>query len=114
MELRRFLRISKPYRIQYAPFPQVGAARDFTETMIVNIGAGGLLFNASEPLTVDGQLILKIHLSGWRQDGDDLVEDPDEKAVCIISALSEVLRCDYDAGLNAWAVAVRFLGRIID
>ena len=112
MELRRFLRVSTPYRVEYVHFPFPGNGEPKTSA-IKNIGAGGLLFKAHEPFSQGQQLVLKIFIPGWRLDGDDVLEAPDEDSEAPITALSEVRHCTFDPADHCWAVGIEFLGRIL-
>ena len=112
-ELRRFLRASKPYRVEYGPFPLTGSGGGLKESVIQNIGAGGLMFLAPEQFPEGRQLVIRIHITGWRTEGDDIVESAEQDAVAPITAIAEVKRCEPDASPGWHRVGVEFRGRIL-
>ena len=91
-ELRRFLRASKSYRLQYGPFPSPERDGPLKESVIQNIGGGGLMFKGSSPIPPGEQLVMKIIIPGWRMQGDDIVEVEDSTCEATITAIAEVLR----------------------
>ena len=111
-ELRRFLRASTEYRVEYGPFPFSGREDDLKTSVIRNLGGGGLMFRSSEDFSVGRQLVLKIFIKGWRLEGDDLVES-DENSEAPIIAIAEVKRCIFDWDEDCYHVGVQFLGRIL-
>jgi len=112
-ELRRYLRLTKEYRVEYGPFPASGPDDELRTGVIRNIGGGGLLFQSDEDFPVGSHLILKTYIDGWRQEGGDLVEAKDPAQEARITAIAEVLRSEYQSGAGIYHVAVRFLGRIL-
>lgn len=112
-ELRGFLRASAEYQIEYGPFPPTGRDRTMKTGAIRNIGGGGLMFRADEPFPVDSQLVLRIYITGWRQEGDDLVEGKEDE-VAPVTAIAQVTRSEYDANDENYRIGVKFLGRILD
>ena len=113
VELRRFLRVATDYRVEYGPFPLLGEAGELKTSVIKNIGGGGLMFPAPEPIEVGRQLVVRIYLTGWRRDGDDVVESSDPNDEAPVTAMAEVTRLDRFPDEERWAVAVKFLGRIL-
>lgn len=113
VELRRFLRLSKEYRLEYGPFPPSGGDKPLQTSVIKNIGGGGLLFRSEEPFPAGRQLLLKIYLPGWRQEGEEIVEAADPGAEAAISALAQVRRAEFDSSRGGYLVAVEFLGRVL-
>ena len=112
-ELRRYLRLTKEYRVEYGPFPASGRDDEFRTGVIRNIGGGGLLLGSEEDFPVGSHLILKTYINGWREEGDDLIEAEDPAQAARITAIAEVLRSEYQSGPGIFHVAVRFLGRIL-
>ena len=112
-ELRRFLRISKEYRVEYGPFPLSGGDGELKTSRIQNIGGGGLMFQAPEPFPPGRQLLLKIHISGWRQDGEEIIESTDPETEAPVTAIAQVLRSDYNSDEGYYLIGVEFLGRIL-
>ncbi|MEW6264525.1 MAG: PilZ domain-containing protein [Thermodesulfobacteriota bacterium] len=113
IDLRRYLRAAVEYRLEYGPFPAPIKDSQYKSSYIHNIGCGGLMFSADEPLAAGQQLILKIHLPGWRQEDGDLVEAHGDEFEATLTAIAEVTRCDRDSAGGSWTVGVRFLGRVI-
>lgn len=113
VEVRRYLRLAKEYRVEYGPFPLSGRDDELRPTTIINIGGGGLLFRSTEDFPIGRHLILKTYIVGWRQDGQDLAESDDPAQEARITAIAEVLRSDYNPGEGCYHVAVQFLGRIL-
>jgi len=112
-ELRRFMRIAKDYRLEYGPFPFSGPDDELKTSRIRNIGAGGLMFESTEPLPKGRQLLLKIFINGWRPSGEELVESSDPGSEAMVTAIAQVLRCDPGAESGSFLVGVEFLGRIL-
>ncbi|MEW5724249.1 MAG: hypothetical protein AB1896_14155 [Thermodesulfobacteriota bacterium] len=113
VELRRFMRLETEYRVEYGPFPLTGRGDEFKTSVIKNIGGGGLMFLAPEPLSGGRQLVMKIYITGWRPDGDDLIEAPGEDVETPITAVAEVTHCEFNQAEGRWSVGVKFLGRIL-
>lgn len=113
VELRRFLRAAKTYRVEYCLFPPGRPDVGLKESVIENLGGGGLLFSSPEPVPVGRQLVLRIHLTGWRQEGGDIVETADETSVAPITAVAKVNRCEFGSADNCYHVGVEFVGRIL-
>ena len=112
-DLRRFLRVAKEYQVEYGPFPQTGQSGPLKPSVVTNIGGGGLLFNSEETIEVGSQLLLRIFVPGWRRQGDEIVESPDENEVAVISAIAEVRHVDFDQEKTCYSVGVQFLGRVL-
>ena len=112
-DLRQYLRASKEYRLEYGLFPLSHRTGEFKSTILKNIGGGGLLFQATEDIPPGRQLVLKIYIPGWRQEGDDIVEAPDRQDEMTLTAIAEVKRSDFDAKNGLWSIGVQFLGRIL-
>ncbi|MFH1134562.1 MAG: hypothetical protein V1816_00600 [Pseudomonadota bacterium] len=112
-ELRRFLRASTEYRIEYGPFPFLGREDELKSSIIKNLGGGGLMFRSSENFSEGKQLMLKIFIKGWRLEGDDLVEGG-ESSEAPITAIAEVRRSEFDSSAGCYKIGVQFLGRIMD
>lgn len=113
LELRRFLRAHKEYRVQYGLFPPTGLDERLEPSVIKNIGGGGLMFQAHEPFTVGQQLMLKIHITGWQAIGEEILEAEDETAEVPVMAIAEVIRTEMDPSNDCWSIGVKFLGRIL-
>ncbi len=110
-ELRRFLRLRKEYRVEYGPFPLSGRDGELQSSLIRNIGGGGLQFYSPESFPEGRQLILRIFISGWRQEGEEMVEA--EGAETLVTAIAQVKRTQFDPDKDSYLVAVEFLGRIL-
>jgi hypothetical protein len=70
------------------------------------------LFEAEEDQPIGRQLVLKIHMTGWRLAGEDIVEAGSDSEA-LITAIAEVRRCDYNPATHRYAVGVQFLGRVL-
>ena len=112
-ELRRFLRLDKDYRVEYGPFPLRGRDDELKPSLIKNIGGGGLMFHSAEPIPVGRQIILKIHLTGWRQDGDEIVESETGDAEVLLTAIAEVNRSEFNPDGGYYTIGAEFLGRVL-
>lgn len=110
-DLRKFLRAEADYRVEYGPFPPAPDMSDLKPGAIKNISGGGLLFNTREPLPVGDQIVIRIHLTGWRPEGDDWVETGDQTEHPL-TTIAEVIRCESDPTSGAYQVGVKFLGRV--
>lgn len=112
-ELRRFLRAQKEYLVEYGVFPLTDRDDELKKSYIKNIGAGGLLFTSQDSYEPGQQLVLKIHITGWRHEGKDIVEGETDDAVAKVAAIAIVKRCDYNPEDRNWLIGVQFVGRIL-
>jgi len=112
-ELRRFLRLAKPYRVEYGLFPLSGRDGEIRSSVLKNISGGGLLFHSPDPFPLGRQILLKIQLTGWREHGDELIESENENETVILTAIAEVKWSEPDPEASGFAIGVEFLGRIL-
>lgn len=113
MELRRFLRTSNEYRVEYGLFPLTNPDEELKTGFIKNIGGGGLMFQSPDPFSIGTQLVLKIYITGWLKQGEDIVEAPGSENIAAITAIAEVTRCEFMPEKNLHNIGVQFLGRIL-
>ena len=111
VNLRDYLRAEKDYPIEYGPFPLSGKSEELKNSTVINISGGGLMFRSSEDMAVGRQIVIKIHLTGWREENDDLVESAN--SVALLTAIAEVRRSEFDHQQQCYLIAVQFLGRIL-
>lgn len=110
--LRQYLRANKEYPMEYSPFPLSGLTGPTQCGVIKNISGGGLMFHADEDLPIGLQLTVKLHIHGWRIDGDEAVETGDEKDVMPLTAIVEITRCQQCQD-GRREVGAKFVGRIL-
>lgn len=113
VDLRRYIRAAKEYRLEYGPFPLSTRDGEFQTSMVRNIGGGGLLFESPDPIPVGRQLVLKIFLRGWRLMDDEVVEAEDDRAEALITAIGQVQWVKDDPAQKRYQIGVEFLGRIL-
>jgi hypothetical protein len=100
--------------VQYGPFPTPDQDGPLKESVIQNIGGGGLMFVGSESIPSGEQLVMKIIIPGWQIKGDDIIETSDPSNEAVITAVAEVLRSEETDTNGVFEIGVRFLGRILD
>jgi c-di-GMP-binding flagellar brake protein YcgR len=112
-DLRRYLRASIQYRIEYGPFPLSSQGEDLKESFVNNISAGGLMFTAADDFSPGRQLVIKIYVPGWRQNGDEIIENSEGDAEELqLVAIAEVTRSIKVSNAGVFEVGVKFIGRI--
>ena len=112
VDLRDYLRATTEYRMEYGPFPLSEKSDELKSSTVMNIGGGGLMFRSPEDLTVGRQIVVKIFLTGWREEKNDLVEAADSEA--LLTVIAEVRRSEFDQKNQCHLIAVQFLGRILN
>ena len=113
-ELRKYVRATKEYRLEYGPFPPTGPDDVKKGAVIRNISAGGVLFQSRENFPLGHQLVLSIYFTGWKKQGEEIVEAPEQDHETVIKAIAEITRCEFETETDSYAVGVKFLGRILD
>lgn len=71
------------------------------------------MFQSREPFPEGRQLFIRIFMTGWRLEGDDVIEAENENTEAAITAVAQVLRSEFDAEEECYKVGVEFLGRIL-
>ena len=111
-EKRHHKRLEKEYRVEYGPFSALINQDQLTQTTLRNLGSGGVLFCADEDLPVGTQLLVRIHIAGWRQKAGEAEKTVDQKDELLLKAIAEVLHVTFDESSSRFLVGAQFLGQV--
>jgi c-di-GMP-binding flagellar brake protein YcgR len=109
---RKYMRISREYRIEYGPFSGLFSNAAFKTTHAKNVSGGGVLFSADEALVIGSKIVLLIHVSGWKQHNGAYIPCPDDGTELQLNAIAEIVRVEHDQQTGSYRTGARFVGRL--
>lgn len=112
LSTRKYKRLSKEYCIEYGPITALFSDHNLKTAMVKNVSGGGVLFGADEPLALGSQIVLLIHVTGWRQEDGTFTPIPDSASELQLKVIAEVVRVEHDQDLGYYRTGARFVGRV--
>ncbi len=112
LNTRKYQRLSKEYHVEYGPVSALFSENNLKSTRVKNLSGGGLLFSADEELVIGSQIVLFIHVTGWRQEDGSFIPISDRTSEMQLKTIAEIVRVEHDPDLGYYRTGARFVGRI--
>jgi hypothetical protein len=112
LNTRKYKRLSKEYQVEYGPISALFSENNLKSTRVKNVSGGGVLFGADEELLLGSQIILSIHVTGWRQENGTFIPVVDRASELCLKIIAEIVRVEHDPELGYYRTGARFVGRV--
>ncbi len=90
-ERRQHDRVSKNLTVRYTKLEDLVKDIPFQEGELVDMGGGGLCFQASEPVNLGSQLVVVLEFPGWQAAGGKWVATKAEEDVGVLQVIGMVV-----------------------